>query len=111
MDKQQLAEKATETLRPFETRNLMDTIQNLTLHDIFTNPVILITILAILFFGIYKRSMPVILTLFALIAFIVVMRFLMPPPGEEMTMKSLFPFVGAGVTIGGIIIYFSMIRS
>jgi hypothetical protein len=111
MEKQQLIEKTTEVLRPFETSNLMTTMQTLTLAQIFTNPVVLIIIIGALFFGILKKSMPVLLTLFFLIAMIVFMRYAMPAPGQELTMSSLLPFVGAGLGIGGVIIYFTMIKS
>jgi hypothetical protein len=111
MDKQQMIEKTTETLRPFETSNLMATMQSLTLAQIFTNPVVLIIIIGVLFFGILKRSTPVLLTLFFLIAMIVFMRYAMPPAGQELTLSSIGPFIGFGVAIGGVIIYFSMIKS
>jgi hypothetical protein len=111
MDKQQLIEKTTETLRPFETSNLMATMQSLTLSQIFTNPVVLIIIIGVLFFGILKRSTPILLTLFFLIAMIVFMRYAMPPAGQELTLSSIGPFIGFGVAIGGVIIYFSMIKS
>ena len=111
MEKQQMIEKTTEALRPLETENLMNTIQTLTLTEIFTNPVVLVVILAVLFFGVFKRSMPVLLTLFFLIAMIVFVRYAMPPPGQELTLSSVLPFVGAGVGIGAVIIYFSMIKS
>jgi hypothetical protein len=35
----------------------------------------------------------------------------MPPPGQELTLSSILPFVGAGIGIGGVIIYFTMIKS
>jgi hypothetical protein len=111
MEKQQFIEKTTEVLRPFETANLMTTLQSLTLAQIFTNPVVLIIIVAVLFFGVLKKSMPVLLTLFFLIAMIIFMRYAMPAPGEELTLSSILPFVGAGITIGGVIIYFTMIKS
>ena len=111
MEKQQLIEKTTEVLRPFETSNLMTTMQTLTLHQIFTNPVVLIIIIGCLFFGVMKRSVPVLLTLFFLFAMIVFMRYAMPAPGQELSLSSVVPFVGAGVFIGGVIIYVSMIKS
>ena len=111
MDKQQLIDKTAEVLRPFETSNLMTTMQTLTLAQIFSNPVVLIIIIGALFFGVLKRSMPVLLTLFFLIAMIVFMRYAMPPPGQELSLTSIFPFVGAGIVIGGVIIYFTMIKS
>ena len=111
MDKEQLAEKATEALRPFETANLMNTIQNLTLKQIFTHPTFLIIVTAVFFFGVIKRSKTVLLTLFTLIAFIVIARFAMPAPGEELSMKSMLPFISGGLVIGGVIIYFTLIKS
>ncbi len=110
MDKQQLAEKATETLRPFETQNMMQSIQTLSLHEFFTNPLVMTMVLGLFFFGVWKRSTPVLLTLFFLIAMIVVMRYLMPAPGQELSMSALLPFIGGGLVIAGIIIYFSMIK-
>ena len=111
MDKEQLAEKATEALRPFETANLMNTIQNLTLKQIFTHPTFLIIVTAVFFFGVVKRSKTVLLTLFTLIAFIVIARFALPAPGEELSMKSMLPFIFGGLIIGGVIIYFTLIKS
>jgi hypothetical protein len=111
MDKQQFADRAIEILRPFETANLMNTIQHLTLKQIFSNPVVLITIAALLFFGVVKRSKTVLLTLFAMIGIIVILRYAMPAPGEELSMHSMLPFIAGGLVIGGVIIYFSLIKS
>ena len=111
MDKEQLADKATEALRPFETANLMNTIQNLTLKQIFTHPAFLIIITAVFFFGVVKRSKTILLTLFTLIAFIVIARFALPAPGEELSMKSMLPFISGGLVIGCVIIYFTLIKS
>lgn len=111
MDKQQLAEKTVETLRPFETENLMRSMQHMTLHEIFSQPLMVIFIAVVFFFGVFKRSKTVLLTLFSMIGLIVIMRYAMPAPGEELSMKSLLPFIGAGVVIGGVIIYFSLVKS
>lgn len=111
MDKQQLAEKTAEALRPFETANLMTTLQTLTLKQIFTHPAVLICIALVFFFGVIKRSKTVLLTLFGLIGLIVIVRFAMPAPGEALSLKSILPFVGCGIVIGGVIIYFSMVKS
>jgi uncharacterized membrane protein len=111
VEKQQVIEKTVEALRPFETSNLMTTMQNLTLAQIFSHPIVLIIIIGALFFGIFKKSLPVLLTLFFLIAMIVFMRYAMPAPGQELSLTSVLPFVGAGLAIGGVIIYFTMIKS
>jgi hypothetical protein len=42
---------------------------------------------------------------------IVFMRYAMPAPGQELTLSSIGPFIGFGVLIGGVIIYFSMVKS
>ncbi|HEX9078477.1 MAG TPA: hypothetical protein VF795_02740 [Desulfuromonadaceae bacterium] len=111
MDKQQLLDKTAETLRPFETSNLITTIQNLTLKQIFTNPAILICIALVFFYGVVKKSKTVLLTLFALVGMIVILRYAMPAPGEELSVKALLPFICGGLVIGGVIIYFSLIKS
>lgn len=111
MEKQQMIEKTTEALRPFETANLMNTLQTLTLAQIFSNPFVLAVVLGLFFFGVLKKSTPVLLTLFFLIAMIVFMRYAMPAPGQDLALSSIVPFIGAGVVIGGVIIYFSMIKS
>jgi hypothetical protein len=111
MDKQHLVEKTTEFLRPFETENLIKTMQTLTLQQIFTNPLVLLVITALLFFGVVKRSKTVLLTLFSLIGLIVIMRFAMPAPSEELSLGSIVPFIIIGVVVGGVIIYFTMVKS
>jgi len=111
MDKQQLIEKTTETLQPFETGNLITTMQNLTIQQVFTHPAVLIMILVVFFFGVIKRSKPVLLTLFMLLGLIVILRYAMPAPGDDLSMSSMLPFIGAGLVVGGVMIYFSLIKS
>lgn len=110
MEKQEVLDKTVEALRPFETQNLMTTIQHLTLEQIFTNWVFLLITIGIIFFGIYKKSKTVLLTVFFLLALIVMVRFAMPAPGEELTMKTILPFVGFGLGIGSVIVYFTFIK-
>jgi len=111
MDKQQLVEKATETLRPFETSNLIDTMQHLSVKQVFSHPVVLIMIIAIFFFGIIKRSKAVLLSLFSLICIATIMRYTLPAPGDDLSMGSMLPFIGGGLLVGGVVIYFSLIKS
>jgi hypothetical protein len=111
MDKQGLVEKTTETLRPFETSNLIDTVQHLSITQIFSHPVVLISIIAIFFFGVIKRSKPVLLSLFSLFCLAVIMRFAMPASGEDLSVSATLPFIGGGLLIGGVVIYFSLVKS
>lgn len=111
MDKQQMLKSAEETLRPFETENLMNAIQTLTLQQIFTNPAVLATIAVVFFFGVIKRSKTVLLTLFSIIGLIVMVRFAIPAEGTEVSLSTIIPFIVCGVVIGGVVIYFAMIKS
>ena len=111
MEKQQLIEKTVETLRPFETDNLIATFQHMTFHQMLANPFILFLIVVIFIYGFMKRSKPVLLGLFTLFFIALIMRFAMPVPGDSLTFASLLPFVGGGLVVGGVIIYFSLIKS
>lgn len=111
MEKQQLIDKTAETLRPFETNNLINTFQHLTVNQVFAHPAILILLAVIFFFGVIRRSKTVLLSLFALLCIAVIIRFAMPAPGDDLSFQSLMPFVGGGLLIGCVVIYFSLIKS
>lgn len=111
MDKQKLVEKTAETLRPFETANLIESMKHLSINDVFSHPVVLIVIVAIFFFGVVKRSKPVLLSLFSLFCIAVIMRYTMPAPGDDLSVTSMLPFIGGGLLVGGVVIYFSLIKS
>lgn len=111
MDKQQLVEKTTEALRPYETSNLIETMQHLSVKQVFSHPAVLILIVAIFFFGVVKRSKTVLLSLFSLICIAVIIRYAMPAPGDDLSVSSLLPFIGGGLVIGCVIIYFSLIKT
>lgn len=111
MDKQQIAEKTVETLRPFETGNLIDTVQHLSVKQIFSHPIVLVFIVVIFFFGVVKRSKAVLLSLFSLFCAAILMRYAMPTPGEDLSIQSMLPFIGGGLLVGCVIIYFTFIKS
>jgi hypothetical protein len=111
MDKQQLVEKTAETLRPFETSNLIETVQHLNVKQIFSHPAVLILIVAIFFFGVIKRSKTVLLSLFSLFCIAVIIRYAMPVPGDDLSMSSTLPFIGGGLLVGGVVVYFSLVKS
>jgi hypothetical protein len=111
MEKQQIIEKTAETLRPFETNNLIDTMQHLTVNQLFANPVALILISVVFFFGVIRRSKTVLLSLFALFCIAVIIRFAMPAPSDDLSFQSLLPFIGGGLLVGCVVIYFSLIKS
>lgn len=111
MEKQQIIEKTAEALRPFETNNLIDTMQHLTVNQMFANPIVLILITAVFFFGVIRRSKTVLLSLFALFCIAIIIRFAMPTPGDDLSFQSLLPFIGGGLLVGCVVIYFSLIKS
>jgi hypothetical protein len=111
MDKNQLVEKAAETLRPFETSNLIGTLQHLSVKQVFSHPAVIIFITIIFFFGVVKRSKVVLLSLFIMICLAAIMRYAMPAPGDDLSMSSMLPFIGGGLVIGVVTIYFSLIKS
>jgi len=115
MDKQQIIEKTVEVLRPFETANIMNTIQTMTFKDLFTNPVTLLIVVLLLYFGLIKRSKAVLLTMFGLAGTICILRYAMPAASVdgpvETSLGSLVPFVVGGVIVGGVIVYFAFIKS
>lgn len=111
MDKEKLIEKTTETLRPLETANLIETMQHLSVKEVFSHPAVLIVIVAIFFFGIVKRSKPVLLGLFSMFCLAIIMRYAMPAPGDDLSISATLPFIGGGLLVGGVIIYFSLIKS
>lgn len=114
MDKQKMIDKTVEVLRPFETENLMNTLQTTSLKDLFTNPVLLCAFAVLLFFGVYKKSKTVLLSLFSIIGMILIIKFALPAgtaDNTEMSLGSVVPFVIGGVVIGAVIIYFTFIKS
>lgn len=111
MDKQQLIENATETLRPFETSNLIETMQHLSVKQVFSHPAVLVLIVVIFFFGVVKRSKTVLLSLFSLLCIAVIIRYAMPAPGDDLSTSSMLPFIGGGLMIGCVVIYFTLIKS
>jgi hypothetical protein len=111
MDKQQLIEKTTEVLRPYETYNLIETMKHLSVNQVFSNPAVLILIVAIFFFGVVKRSKTVLLSLFSLICIAVIIRYAMPASGDDLSVSSLLPFIGGGLLVGCVIIYYSFIKT
>jgi hypothetical protein len=111
MDKQQLTEKGAELLRTFETTNLIAAMKDLSIKQIFSHPVVLIVIASIFVYGVLQRSKPVLLGLFSLVCVAAIVRYAMPSPNDNLSASSTLPFIGGGLLIGAVLIYFSLIKS
>ena len=112
MTNEEMINKTTETLRPFETANIIHFIQNLSLKSVMENPWIIGILLIVMFYAIIKRSRVVLALLFAVISIMLLVRFTLPANAEnEMTLGSILPFAFGGLAIGIVLIYFLFIKS
>jgi hypothetical protein len=112
MEKERLIETAKEKLTPFETENLIDFIQHMTLKSAMEQPLIIAIFLFFAFYAVVKRSKFVLLFLFATIAIMLLVRYTLPPDvvGGELSVKATLPFIAGGLLIGGALVYFSFIK-
>ena len=112
MEKQEMIEKATETLSPFETGHIIDFIKNMSMKSVMENPWLLSILAIIFFYAVIKRSKAVLLSLFAFISLIALIRFtLMEEGGSELSLQSTLPFAFGALAIGAALIYFVFIKS
>jgi len=111
MTKQQLIEKTVEVLQPFETDNLIEAMKHLSIKQVYSHPAVLFLIFSVFLFGIVRKSKAALLSLFSLVSCTVIMRYAMPVPGDNLSITSMIPFIGGGLLVGGVIIYFLLIKS
>jgi hypothetical protein len=110
MEKQEILNRTKDVLSPFETENLVKFIKGLTVSAVLGNPWMISVLAIILFYAIIKRSKFVLLFLFTFISLMFLIQYTLPAEGE-FTLSSLLPFVGGGLAIGSVLIYFTFIRS
>lgn len=110
MDKEELLERTVELLQPLEAQHLMKTVQHLTMQELFSNWMLWAITLPLIIYGVCKKSKMMLLTIFFLFVLIVVVKFAMPSPNEEMSLRSIIPFMVVGVGAGSIIVYFLFVK-
>ncbi|HOI15004.1 MAG TPA: hypothetical protein PK036_01565 [Geobacteraceae bacterium] len=111
MEKQELLTKTKDALTPFETENVIKFLQNLSLKSAMENPWLIGGFLIVFFYAVVKRSKFVLLTLFSVVALMVLIRYTFPPPGDELQLSSTLPFVFGGLVIGGVLLYFNFVKT
>lgn len=111
MEKDRLIEKTVEVLRPFETANLVDAVHTMSIKDIFSHPLVLMFCVLVFFYGVVRRSKPVLLSLFSIICIAMIVRYAMPAEGDDLSLSSTLSFIGGGLLVGGVIVYFSLVKS
>jgi len=110
MEKQEILNKTKEALTPFETENLVKFVKGLSFSTVLGNPWMLAILAIVLFYAIIKRSKFVLLFLFAFISLMLLIQYTLPAEGA-LTLSSLLPFVGGGLVIGSVLIYFIFIKT
>lgn len=112
MEKQEMVDKAKETLTPFETQNIVTFIKHLTLKGAMENPWIIGVLVLLIFYGVVKRSKFVLSIVFAAVSIALLIRLTLPSgEGNELTLGSTIPFALGGLVIGAFLIYFIFIKS
>jgi hypothetical protein len=112
MEKQQMLEKAQETLTPFETGNIIDFIQHLTLKSAMEHPLLIIIFLLFAVYAVVTRSKFILLLLFSVISKMLLVRYTLSPEstGGDLSVAATLPFAAGGVAIGGALIYLAFIK-
>jgi hypothetical protein len=113
MEKQQVLDQAKEKLTPFETGNIVEFIQHLTLKSAMEHPLLIAIFLVFAFYAVVKRSKFVLLFLFAAISIMLLVRYTLSPEmvGGGLTICSTLPFAAGGIVIGGALIYLTFIKN
>lgn len=112
MEKEQIIEKTKEHLTPFETGNLVDFIQHLTLKSAMEHPLVITLFLVFAIYAVVSRSKFVLLFLFAAISIMLLVRYTLSPEmvGGGLTVSSTLPFAAGGIVLGGALIYLTFIK-
>lgn len=112
MEKQQLVEQAKEKLTPFETGNIIEYIQNLTLKSAMEQPLLIVTFLVFAYYAVVKRSKVVLVLIFAAISTMLLVRYTLSPEmvGGGLTLASTLPFIVGGLTVGIALIYLTIVK-
>jgi hypothetical protein len=111
MGKEDLLQKAKETLSPFETQHVVAYIKSMTVKSVMENPWLITVFLIIFFFAVVKRSKFVLLSLFTLLSLMILARYTFPAGGDDLSLSGTLPLVFGGLVIGGVVLYFSFIKS
>ena len=111
MDKASILQKATETLSPFETANVVHFVQNLTVKSALSNPWFIGFFLVLSFYAVVKRSKFVLCALFTALSLLLLIRFTMPTDGDNLALSTTLPFAFGALAIGGFIIYLYFIKT
>ena len=106
-----MLQRAAKTLSPFETQNIIHTLQHLTVKSAVGNPWFVAGFLVLAFYAIIKKSMFVLSSLFTAAAVMLLIHFTLPVDGGDLSLSTTLPFAFGGIAIGAVLIYLTFIKS
>lgn len=110
MEKERMLEKTREVLTPLETENIIAFVKSMSFQSFKDHPWLILVFLVIFFYAVVRRSRFLLLFLFTFFSILLLIRYTLPE-GGELSVRSMLPFATGGLVIGGVIIYFSFIKS
>jgi ABC-type protease/lipase transport system fused ATPase/permease subunit len=110
MEKGAMVEKTREALSPFETESIVGFVKNLSFQSFQDHPWLILVFLVIFFYAVVRRSRFLLLFLFTFLSAIMLVRYALPTDGA-LSVRALLPLAAGGLSIGGVIIYFSFIKT
>ncbi|HBG04712.1 MAG: hypothetical protein A2075_12330 [Geobacteraceae bacterium GWC2_58_44] len=111
MEKDAILQKTIKTLSPFETANMVQFLQHLTVKDAITNPWFVGIFLIVAFYAVVVRSKFVLSALFTAASLLILIRYTMPAEGDSLSAASTLPFAFGGIAIGAVLIYLNFIKT
>jgi hypothetical protein len=111
MEKGAILQKTQDVLTPFETANIVNFIQHLTVKSAITNPWFIAGFAIVAFYAIFKRSKFVLSILFTAASLLLLIHYTLPTDNEGLTLSSTLPFAFGALAIGAVLIYLYFIKT
>lgn len=111
MEKGTILQKTIETLSPFETGHVVQSLQHLTVKGAITNPWFVAMFLVVAFYAVVVRSKFVLSMLFTAASLLILIRYTMPVEGDTLSVSSTLPFAFGALAIGAVLIYLYFIKT
>lgn len=111
MHRDELLHRTEETLRPFETENIVRFIRELNFHSFIHNPLMMLVLFFALVYGLKKHSRFTLLLVFSAVSLALLIHFTFPAPGATMSTADIATFVAGCLVVAGVIIYTAFIKT
>ncbi len=111
MDKERLITKTEQTLKPFETRNVITFFKELDVKSFADHPEVTVPLVLFFLYALWRWTRVVLLSLFTVLSLTALIRYTLPPAGMELTLSSTFPFILGCMGITSVLLYFTFLRT